>query len=395
MGRRTLTDIDTAARIRDWMAGQTAAMTELLVDLVEAESPTLDPALQFGPQDILRGEFESLGYEVRRWGGNDGRDGGRLMVTPPRTGRPARYQLLIGHSDTVWDAGTLDEMPVAFNDGRLHGPGSFDMKGGLVQMVFAIRALKELGLEPTVAPVPFINTDEEIGSPYSEHQIRKLARYADRALIIEPAASPGGALKTGRKGNGSYEATIHGKATHAGLDPAGGASAIHSAALLIDRLQAMNDFDRGMSVNVGQISGGTRPNVVPAECRFTIDFRAVTMEDLQGLATAIEALVPEVPGTSMDLSGGVERGPLERTPDNRRLWAAAQSAAEALGFELSEALVGGGSDGNLTSQFTPTLDGLGPVGDGAHARHEHVELDSLPQRTALLALLLLEPPLND
>ncbi len=147
MGRRTLTDIDTAARVRDWMAGQTAAMTELLVDLVEAESPTLDPALQSGPQDILRGEFESLGYEVRRWGGNDGRDGGRLMVTPPRPGRPARYQLLIGHSDTVWDAGTLDEMPVAFSDGRLHGPGSFDMKGGLVQMVFAIRALKELGLE--------------------------------------------------------------------------------------------------------------------------------------------------------------------------------------------------------------------------------------------------------
>lgn len=370
-------------------------MTELLVDLVEAESPTVDPTTQFGPQDILRAEFEALGYEVRRLGGKDGRDGGRLLVRPPRSGRPARYQLLIGHSDTVWDVGTLDDMPVAFNDGRLHGPGSFDMKGGLVQMVFAMRALKELGLDPQVAPVPFINSDEEIGSPYSERQIVRLAKHADRALIIEPAASPNGALKTGRKGNGSFQATVRGKATHAGLDPGGGANAIHAAALLIDRLQALNDLDRGTSVNVGEISGGTRPNVVPAECRFSIDFRAVTMDDLQWLAAEIEGLVPTIPGTSMELKGGIERGPLERTARNRRLWESAQSAAGALGFELEEALVGGGSDGNLTSQYIPTLDGLGPVGAGAHARHEHVELDSLPQRTALLALLLLEPPLRD
>ncbi len=377
------------------MAGQTAAMTELLVNLVEAESPTVDPATQFGPQDILRAEFEALGYEVRRLGGDDGRDGGRLLVRPPRLGRPPRYQLLIGHSDTVWDVGTLDDMPVAFDGGRLHGPGSFDMKGGLVQMVFAIRALKELGLDPQVAPVPFINSDEEIGSPYSERQIVLLAEHADRALIIEPANSPGGALKTGRKGNGSYEATVHGRAAHAGLDPGGGASAIHAAALLIDRLQALNDLDRGTSVNVGEISGGTRPNVIPAECRFSIDFRAVTLDDLQWLAVEIEGLVPTITGTSVELKGGIERGPLERTPGNRRLWESAQSAAAALGFELEEALVGGGSDGNLTSQYTPTLDGLGPVGAGAHARHEHVELDSLPQRTALLAMLLLEPPLKD
>jgi len=377
------------------MAGQTAAMTELLVDLVEAESPTVDPTTQFGPQDILRAEFESLGYEVRRMGGNDGRDGGRLLVRPPRSGRSAQYQLLIGHSDTVWDVGTLDEMPVAFNDGRLHGPGSFDMKGGLVQMVFAMRALKELGLVPQVTPVAFINSDEEIGSPYSERQIVQLARHADRALIIEPAASPNGALKTGRKGNGSYEVIVRGKESHAGLNPAGGSSAIHAAALLIDRLQSLNDYERGTTVNVGQISGGTRPNVVPGECRFTIDFRAVTMDDLKWLVTEIERLVPEVSGTSLELTGGIERGPLEHTPGNRHLWMAAQFAAGALGFELEEALVGGGSDGNLTSQYTPTLDGLGPVGDGAHARHEHVLLDSLPQRSALLALLLLEPPINE
>jgi glutamate carboxypeptidase len=301
--------------------------------------------------------------------------------------------LLVGHSDTVWDEGTLDVMPVAFSDGRLHGPGSFDMKGGLVQMVFALEALRDLGLEPTVTPVPLINTDEEIGSPYSERQITQLARGADRALIIEPAASPGGALKTGRKGNGSYEATVTGIEAHAGLDPGSGASAIHAAAGVIDRLQALNDFERGTTVNVGNISGGTRPNVVPGVCRFSIDFRAVTLEDLQWLAAQIEGMAPTVEGTTIELVGGIERGPLERTPDNRRLWAAAQEAADALGFSLEEALVGGGSDGNLTSQYSPTLDGLGPVGGGAHARHEHVELDSLPQRTALLALLLLEPPL--
>lgn len=387
--------METAARIGDWMAGKTAAMTELLVNLVEAESPTMDPATQSGPQSILRAEFEALGYEVRHLGGNDGRDGGRLLVKPPRSGRPEHYQLLVGHSDTVWDVGVLDEMPVAFSDGRLHGPGSFDMKGGLVQMVFAMRALKELELHPEVAPVPFITTDEEIGSPYSERQIIKLSRRANRALIIEPAASPGGALKTGRKGNGGYEATVRGKESHAGLNPQGGSSAIHAAALLIDRLQSLNDFERGTTINVGQISGGTRPNVVPAECRFSIDFRAVTMDDLQWLASEIESMSPAVSGTSLELHGGIERGPLERTPGNRQLWKAAQAAAEALGFELDEALVGGGSDGNLTSQYTPTLDGLGPVGDGAHARHEHVELDSLPQRSALLALLLLQPPLND
>ena len=389
-----LTHTDVANRIADWMSGQTAAMTELLVDLVEAESPTTDPSSQAGPQAILRTEFEALGYDVRLLAGPDEGDAGQLLVRPKRPGRPADYQLLIGHSDTVWDVGTLDTMPVAFSDGRLHGPGSFDMKGGLVQMVFALRALSELGLEPSVAPVPFINSDEEVGSPHSERRIARLARRADRALVIEPAASPGGALKTARKGNGSYLVTVHGKATHAGLDPGGGASAIHAAALLIDRVQALNDIDRGISVNVGQISGGTRPNVVPAECRFSIDFRGVTMMDLQEIVREIEAMESPIAGTSIELNGGIERGPLERTPDNRRLWEAARSAASALGFELQEALVGGGSDGNLTSQYTPTLDGLGPVGDGAHAPHEHVELDLLPQRAALLALLLLEPPLK-
>jgi glutamate carboxypeptidase len=301
---------------------------------------------------------------------------------------------MVGHSDTVWDEGTLETMPVAFSDGKLHGPGSFDMKGGLVQMVFALAALDDLGLEPAVTPVALINTDEEIGSPYSERQIAQLARRADRSLIIEPAASPGGALKTGRKGNGGYAVTITGVEAHAGLAPESGASAIHAAAGVIDRLQGLNDYERGMTVNVGEISGGTRPNVVPGVCRFSIDFRAVTMADLQWLSDQIESIDPTVEGTVIERVGGIERGPLERTPDNRRLFAAAQEAAAALGFELEEALVGGGSDGNLTSQYSPTLDGLGPVGDGAHARHEHVELDCLPQRAALLALLLLEPPLG-
>lgn len=375
------------------MASRRAEMAELLVDLVEAESPTLKPALQAGPQVILRSRFEAIGYGVKHLGRANGSDGGRLLVRQAREHRPAAYQLLVGHSDTVWDEGTLETMPVAFSDGKLHGPGSFDMKGGLVQMVFALQALHELGLEPSVAPVPLITTDEEIGSPYSERQIAQLACKADRSLIIEPASGPRGALKTARKGNGSYSATVTGKEAHAGLDPGSGASAIHAAAKLIDRLQALNDFERGTTVNVGQISGGTRPNVVPGVCRFTIDFRAVTLADLEWLSEEIESLEPTVSGTELELVGGIERGPLERTPENRRLWAAAQQAANQLGFGLEEALVGGGSDGNLTSQFSPTLDGLGPVGDGAHARHEHVELDSMPQRAALLALLLLEPPL--
>jgi glutamate carboxypeptidase len=370
-------------------------MLDMLIRLVEAESPTPDAGSQAGPQGILREAFAALGYDVRILGGRDRRDGGRLLARPGRDHRPARYQLVVGHSDTVWDRGTLATMPIEIRNRMVYGPGTFDMKGGLVQIVFALRALRELELEPDVTPVVYVTSDEEIGSPYSERHTALLARRADRALIVEPASGPDGRIKTGRKGNGNYQATVRGKAAHAGLDPEEGRSAIVAAAGLVERLHELNDYPRGMTVVVGTIEGGTRSNVVPAECRFSIDFRASTRADLETLVRAIEGLAPEHPDTSVEYDGGIERAPLERTPWNRRLWEVVRRAGAALDLKLDEVFVGGGSDGNITSVHTPTVDGLGPVGDGAHARHEHVMLDSLPERAALLALLLLEPPLGE
>ncbi|MFW6084239.1 MAG: M20/M25/M40 family metallo-hydrolase, partial [Gemmatimonadota bacterium] len=334
-------------------------MRDLLIRLVEAESPTPDAEAQNGPQTILREEFAALGYDVRILGGRGGRGGGQLLARPPRARRPPRYQLMVGHSDTVWDVGTLRTMPIEIRNRLMYGPGAFDMKGGLAQMVFAVRALRELELEPEVAPVAYVVSDEELGSPHSQRHTAQLARHADRALIVEPASGPNGLIKTGRKGFGTYDALVTGREAHAGLDPQAGASAILAAAGLIRRLEDLNDHPRGMTVNVGRIEGGRRSNVVPAHCRFTIDFRADTSADLQALSRAIEGMAPEVAGTAVELEGGVEQPPFERTARNRRLWDVVREAGAALGLELEETFVGGGSDGNITSAHTATIDGLG------------------------------------
>lgn len=383
-----------ARDVEIWMEEHLPEMRDLLIRLVEAESPTPDAGAQEGPQSILREEFAALEYDVRILGGGEGRGGGQLLARPPRGNRPTTYQLMVGHSDTVWDVGTLQTMPIEIRNRLMYGPGTYDMKGGLTQMVFAVRALHELGLEPEVAPVAYVVSDEELGSPHSRRHTAQLARHADRALIVEPASGPQGLIKTGRKGYGTYYADVTGRAAHAGLDPQEGASAILGATDLIRRLEELNDYPRGMTVAVGKIEGGTRTNIVPAHCRFTIDFRADTTADLKALARAIEGMAPDVPGTTVELEGGIEQPPLERTPRNRRLWDVVRRAGTALELELEETFVGGGSDGNITSVHTATIDGLGPLGDGAHAQDEHVALDSLPERGALLALVLMAPPLG-
>lgn len=385
----------TIARdVQVWMEEHLGEMRDLLIRLVEAESPTPDAGAQAGPQSVLREEFAALEYDVRILGGGEGRGGGQLLARPPRERRLPIYQLMVGHSDTVWDVGTLQTMPIEIRNRVMYGPGTYDMKGGLAQMVFAVRALRELGLEPDVAPVAYVVSDEEIGSPHSQRHTARLARRADRALIVEPASGPRGLIKTGRKGYGTYEALVTGREAHAGLAPQDGASAIVGAADLIRRLDGLNDHPRGMTLTVGKIEGGTRSNVVPASCRFTIDFRADTTADVEALARAIEGMAPDVEGTAVELTGGIEQPPLERTPRNRRLWDVVREAGAALGLELEETFVGGGSDGNITSAHTATVDGLGPLGGGAHARDEHVALDSLAERGALLALVLMAPPLR-
>jgi glutamate carboxypeptidase len=282
-------------------------------------------------------------------------------------------------------------MPVRLENGRLRGPGTLDMKGGLTCIVFALRALREQGLTPEVSPVVFVNADEETGSPDSKRHVRRLARAVDRALVLEPALGEEGRIKTARKGVGNFEIRIRGRAAHAGLDPESGASAIRELAEVIRQLDALGAPERGLTVNVGVVRGGTRPNVVPADASASVDVRVVTAEDGREVESAIRSMRPRLEGVTLEVEGGMRIAPLERTERNLRLWDTAREIGSTLGLDLTDALAGGGSDGNTTSLFTATLDGLGCVGDGAHADHEHIVVDATLERCALLARLLLAP----
>jgi glutamate carboxypeptidase len=262
----------------------------------------------------------------------------------------------------------------------------------LAQMVFALRALRDLGLRPTVTPIVFVNSDEEVGSRESTRHIRRLARVAERAFVMEPSLGPSGKLKTARKGVGRYEVTATGVAAHAGLNPEEGASAILELSYLIQALFAINDPARGTTVNVGTIDGGLGPNVVAPESTASVDVRVRSQEDARHVEETILGLKPATPGVTLRVEGGMGRPPMERTPRNRRLWQTARGLGKELGLDLEEGVAGGCSDGNTTSLFTATLDGLGAVGDGAHSRHEFIYTDRMVERCALLALLMMEPP---
>ena len=365
-------------------------MVELLRRLALLESPSLDAEAQAPVQDLLAAELASLGFRARRLPGV--RSGGPLVLARfPGREKGSAGQMIVGHSDTVWPRGTVDRMPVEVRDGRLFGPGVYDMKAGLAQAVFALRALTELGLTPPLAPWLFVSSDEEVGSHESRRPLERLARRMQRIFLVEPSLGPAGRLKTARKGSLRFTITVHGRAAHSGLEPEKGASAISELAHVIQRLDALARPERGLTVNVGVVAGGLRANVVAPQARAEVDVRVLQREDAAAVEKAVYALKPVVPGTSIEVRGGEDRPPLERTPGNRRLWERAQEAAAALGIELDEGTAGGGSDGNFTSPLAPTLDGLGAVGDGAHADHEHVEIDRMPERAALLALLLMAP----
>lgn len=376
-----------------YLSGQQESMVALLRQLVLAESPSLESAAQQPVMDLLGERLAAAGLAVRRLPGRS--SGGMLYARPQQRQRGAAAQAMIGHTDTVWAAGTLAEMPLTVEDNRITGPGIYDMKAGLVQAVFALQALHALGLEPPVTPVVLFNSDEEIGSPDSRRIISLLARAVERVFVLEPALGLAGHLKTARKGVLRFDVFVEGRASHAGLAPEQGASAIVELAHIILKLAALNDLPNGISVNVGQIEGGTRPNVVAPGAVARVDVRVPTLADGERITRAILGLQPETSGTRIAVELEKATPPLERTPRNRRLWELARSQGSLLGLDLEEGMAGGASDGNTTSQFTATLDGLGPIGDGAHARHEYVLLDRLVERTALLALLLLLPPLED
>ena len=379
-----------ARQVRDHINRQQDLLVSLLRDLVMAESPSLEPAVHEQARHVFMSALLELGWHAFETGPVNGH---RHIYARP-FGRPRRapVQLVVGHYDTVWPVGTVSERPFTIDGNVIRGPGVFDMKGGLVQLVLAIKTIADLGLSPSVTPVIFVNADEEIGSRTSTRYIRRLAELANRALVLEPALGDQGSLKTERKGIGRFTITVHGKAAHAGLDPKAGASAILELSHVIQKLFAMNDADKGVTINVGTVDGGVQPNVIAANSTAVVDVRVPTIEDGARIERLIHGMRPETPGVRLRIEGAIGRPSMESTPRNEALWQQTLGLASDLGIELSRAKVGGGSDGNTTSQYTATIDGLGPVGHGAHAKHEFLYIDKTLERAALLTLLLLAPP---
>jgi glutamate carboxypeptidase len=376
-------------RILDFLRQRRQDMVDLLRRLALAESPSDNPAAVRPVLALLAAELEQAGLAVRRFPGRV--SAGTLFARPVGRDGPAPLQLLVGHCDTVWPVGTVRQMPVRIEEDTVCGPGVLDMKGGLVQMLYALRAVRDLGLPSPAGTVVVINSDEEIGSPDSTPLIRRLARRSTRAFILEPAFGPAGKLKTARKASGSFTVTVRGRAAHAGVSPEEGASAILEMSYQVQRLFALNDAARGITVNVGTIDGGLRSNVIAAEVKATVDVRVRTRQDAAEVEAAIRGLRPVNPATTIQVDGAIVQPPMEPLPRNQELWRLARDLGRRLGLELDQAAVGGASDGNTTSQYTATLDGLGAVGDGAHAAHEQARIPQLVERSALLALLLLAP----
>jgi len=379
-------------KIRQYLDSQLRDMIRLLEQLVLLESPSLDPSSQKNILNHLQKEFEKTNYQVTRVSGRE--SGGMLLARPRVRVRSQPLQLLVGHTDTVWPIGTLIKIPFKENGNQLSGPGIFDMKAGLVQMIFALRTLSFLDLIPSVTPVVFLNSDEEIGSSDSELWLRRLASRSNRVFVLEPADGEEGRLKTVRRGVGLFKIILKGRAAHAGIEPEAGASAIVELSHVIQKLESHNSPQMGISVNVGLVKGGLRPNVVAPESNASVDVRVLRRQDIATIQKAIYDLRPNNPAVKIDIQGAVSRPPLEKTPRNKYLWESALVAADSLGFDLKESTAGGASDGNTTSIYAATLDGLGAVGGGAHSEHEFVLENRLPERAALLALLLLQPPLD-
>lgn len=371
---------------------QQESMLGLLKDLVLMETPSTDAGSQTQIRQRLKSEFQEIDYRVSLVPGRS--SGGHVYAASKYRGKQQPAQLMLGHCDTVWPIGTLQTMPLVCADNTLRGPGVYDMKAGLVEMIYALRTIEELGLRPSVAPLCFINSDEEIGSRESTRYVRALAQRVDRCMVMEPSLGHSGMIKTARKGVGRFTVTVQGKAAHAGLDPGAGASAILELSHVIQKLFELNDARHGTSVNVGVIDGGIRPNMVAPQSRAIIDVRVQTQSDAERVEKAIHALEAETPGVTLLIEGSIGRPPMERTDENQRLWRVAQELALELDLALEQGTAGGGSDGNTTSLYTATIDGMGAVGDGAHATHEYIYTDLLPVRCALLTLLLLAPPLN-
>jgi glutamate carboxypeptidase len=368
----------------------TPRLPEMLAALrkyVLAESPGVEKAAADHCCGIIAAHWRKRGFGVERIAQKH--RGDQLRITWwAGNSRSAGQLLVLGHYDTVYATGTLKRMPFRVAGGKAYGPGTFDMKAGIVQALFALEALQRAAGPPNKRIVFLWTSDEEIGSETSRKIIESEAGRSDAVFVLEPSYGPRGLLKTARKGVGEAEIIVHGRASHAGLAPQQGVNAIHELARQIARVEQWNDLRRGVTINAGLIDGGTRTNVIPERARVVLDLRALRVADMQRLERQLRALRPTIKGARLVISGGFNREPLERKI-SAALFARAKSLGAQMNLSLDECTVGGGSDGNLTAACgIPTLDGLGAVGDGAHSSHEHVLVKTMPARAALLAALL-------
>ena len=361
------------------------ALVDCLRQAVEIESPSQNPAAIDRMADFFAQEFRQRGASVEIL--RHATAGSAVIAEFWRGTSQENPLLLLGHLDTVWDIGTLAEMPFRVQDGQAYGPGIYDMKSGIVCGLWAVQALTALNIIPPGPARFFLNADEEVSSLAFREELLAEARRARAVLVLEPAAAQG-ALKTSRKGVGEFQITVRGRSAHAGINPSAGVNAISELARQILRIEKLARAKRGLTVNVDVIQGGTRVNVIPELAVARVDVRVSSAADRDQIEKQIRALTPIHPQATLEITGGVNRPPMERKMA-RALFRKARALGRQMGLELKQAATGGGSDGNFTAALgIPTLDGLGGTGDGAHARHEHVVLRELPERAALLAALM-------
>jgi glutamate carboxypeptidase len=370
-----------------YAAAQQKQIIAFIKELVECESPTDAPEEVNRFVDLLISHTGDIAVAKRI---RSKRFGDHLRLEFKLGGKRKEGQILgLGHSDTVWPMGTLRHMPFRLSKGRLWGPGALDMKSGLAFFITAVRTLRELDIPVNRKIALLVVSDEEVGSLTSRQVTEVEAKRSNAVLVLEPGTGLTGKLKTARKGIGRYIVSIEGRAAHAGVDFDNGASAILEAAKQIEKISALTNRERGITVNPGVVSGGTRSNVVAAEARIEVDARAVRMQDTETVDRKLKALRPVDKRCKVQVEGGLNRPPMERTKAITRLFTQAQEIGTQLGLTLEESSTGGGSDGNFTAALgVPTLDGLGGVGEGAHAPNESILVDRIADRVALLAALL-------
>lgn len=383
---------DLGRQLHNFFTENKGDFLDLLQSLVEHETPSDTPSSFDEILEIISHNFQTLNFDVEHREGQ--KTAGQLLCKPEGFNPKSPSQLVLGHIDTVWNIGTLDEMPFSVDGNEVSGPGIFDMKTGICMMIFATKAISELEKSVEVQPVFLITTDEEIGSGESKDLIIEQAKRAERTFVLEPSLGTEGKIKTERKGIGQFEIIIKGKPSHAGLDPEKGVSAIVGLSNIVQQLVELNDPEKGVSVNVGTIEGGERANVVAAKSKAVVDVRVPTKEDGEEIKKKIYDIESNLKGIDITVAGGIGRPPLEKGAANQKLWEITRSLGAELDLDLQEGKSGGGSDGNFTNLHSPTIDGLGAVGEGAHAFHEKIFLEETLKRAELLTLLLLHPPVK-